>query len=487
MEVTLDSLTPSELEQLFTAACSLVKSDKSSINDSLHLRLYALYKQSHSATLSSERPAGLLNWTAKARWDERVKYKHLGAEESKKLYIQEVSRAQLGWHWTDSHVVLEKQVALDEDQLEREEDAHIEDDELFHMKEDKTGSREIQSSNPSLFGIVKAKTLSRRQRTNSIVKVNKRGLLYLFKEQLMGENWQLRTFELDGFATTLRCLRSEEMNEQGFEIKLCNHYEVRFVDIENNTCNSKHEIWILSRPSTDGHDDVSSSGDDSSDDSGNESTSSHLVLKLTSQAEIKLRHWYYLINNMCLKNEGLVEDFEKEDSPHERAEDEIKGSGGLRQRRNVGERGLLGKQDSKQELRTSAAKKLSLAAGSRRSKKYQLRNVHRDCSSSLLSSESKWQNYRGFLNLASILVFVLNFRLIIENLLQYGFRQWEAFKSNNSGIYKGYLHKNFGKTGWGSQIGNYIFWVSFCIVGQPMAVLLYYYDYSKQIASQEGR
>jgi diacylglycerol O-acyltransferase-1 len=33
----------------------------------------------------------------------------------------------------------------------------------------------------------------------------------------------------------------------------------------------------------------------------------------------------------------------------------------------------------------------------------------------------------------------------------------------------------------GSQIGNIIFWVSFCILGQPMVVLLYYYDYAQSI------
>lgn len=29
-----------------------------------------------------------------------------------------------------------------------------------------------------------------------------------------------------------------------------------------------------------------------------------------------------------------------------------------------------------------------------------------------------------------------------------------------------------------SSLGNYFFWLSFCIVGQPMSVLLYYYAYN---------
>lgn len=36
----------------------------------------------------------------------------------------------------------------------------------------------------------------------------------------------------------------------------------------------------------------------------------------------------------------------------------------------------------------------------------------------------------------------------------------------------------------GSSIGNIIFWISFCVVGQPMAVLLYTVDY--QYGKQHG-
>jgi len=40
---------------------------------------------------------------------------------------------------------------------------------------------------------------------------------------------------------------------------------------------------------------------------------------------------------------------------------------------------------------------------------------------SLLSSEAESPNYRGFLNLGAIILFVTNFRLIIENIVKYGF------------------------------------------------------------------
>lgn len=35
-----------------------------------------------------------------------------------------------------------------------------------------------------------------------------------------------------------------------------------------------------------------------------------------------------------------------------------------------------------------------------------------------------------------------------------------------------------------TQVGNYIFWATFCIVGQPAAILLYYYDYVEKIKAQ---
>jgi diacylglycerol O-acyltransferase-1 len=36
-----------------------------------------------------------------------------------------------------------------------------------------------------------------------------------------------------------------------------------------------------------------------------------------------------------------------------------------------------------------------------------------------------------------------------------------------------YLYRKFP----GSSVGNILFWVSFCVVGQPMAILLYTIDY----------
>ena len=37
----------------------------------------------------------------------------------------------------------------------------------------------------------------------------------------------------------------------------------------------------------------------------------------------------------------------------------------------------------------------------------------------------------------------------------------------------------------GSSIGNIIFWVSFCLVGQPMAILLYTLDYWQMTRGEE--
>ena len=41
-----------------------------------------------------------------------------------------------------------------------------------------------------------------------------------------------------------------------------------------------------------------------------------------------------------------------------------------------------------------------------------------------------------------------------------------------------YLDKLLSRDGHQTQIGNVIFWVSFCFVGQPLCLLLYFYDYS---------
>ena len=30
------------------------------------------------------------------------------------------------------------------------------------------------------------------------------------------------------------------------------------------------------------------------------------------------------------------------------------------------------------------------------------------------------------------------------------------------------------------HLGNMIFWISFCFVGQPIAIILYFHDYMKQ-------
>ena len=50
-----------------------------------------------------------------------------------------------------------------------------------------------------------------------------------------------------------------------------------------------------------------------------------------------------------------------------------------------------------------------------------LDNVHTKESVSILSTEAQSPNFRGFMNLGGIILIVANFRLIIENILKYGF------------------------------------------------------------------
>jgi diacylglycerol O-acyltransferase-1 len=39
----------------------------------------------------------------------------------------------------------------------------------------------------------------------------------------------------------------------------------------------------------------------------------------------------------------------------------------------------------------------------------------------------------------------------------------------------------FGKYFQGSVVGNLMFWITFCFVGQPIGILLYYFDYTSDI------
>ena len=49
-----------------------------------------------------------------------------------------------------------------------------------------------------------------------------------------------------------------------------------------------------------------------------------------------------------------------------------------------------------------------------------------------------------------------------------------------------YLTKNFDKMFDNPFIGNAFFWLVFCVIGQPMGVLMYYYDLSKSSHSTAG-
>jgi len=50
-----------------------------------------------------------------------------------------------------------------------------------------------------------------------------------------------------------------------------------------------------------------------------------------------------------------------------------------------------------------------------------------------------------------------------------------------------FFTKSLGKKmGEDSQVGNYFFWLAFCIFGQPMAIMMYYFDYYRQYSQQAG-
>ena len=45
------------------------------------------------------------------------------------------------------------------------------------------------------------------------------------------------------------------------------------------------------------------------------------------------------------------------------------------------------------------------------------------------------------------------------------------------------LRKKLNRDDW----GNYVFWITFCVVGQPVSVLMYYHDYVVKNSAQLQR
>ena len=56
------------------------------------------------------------------------------------------------------------------------------------------------------------------------------------------------------------------------------------------------------------------------------------------------------------------------------------------------------------------------------------RPMHQKAEASYFSEEAAHQNYRGFFNLAFIILIISNFRLIIDNFVRHGFVLWELLK-----------------------------------------------------------
>lgn len=42
------------------------------------------------------------------------------------------------------------------------------------------------------------------------------------------------------------------------------------------------------------------------------------------------------------------------------------------------------------------------------------------------------------------------------------------------------LERAAGQAYWWPVVGNVFFWVTFCVVGQPMSLLMYYYDIQRE-------
>jgi len=77
-------------------------------------------------------------------------------------------------------------------------------------------------------------------------------------------------------------------------------------------------------------------------------------------------------------------------------------------------------------------------------------------------------------------VFLLSaiFHEILVSVPFHMVRPW-SFLGMMGQIPLGELTKYWDKLRPGSSVGNVVFWITFCIVGQPMAILMYTLDYWK--------
>ena len=91
-------------------------------------------------------------------------------------------------------------------------------------------------------------------------------------------------------------------------------------------------------------------------------------------------------------------------------------------------------------------------------------------------------------NLAMVIVFAISgiFHEIIICLPFHMISYW-SFIGMMGQILLVWITKYFDRKFPGSLIGNLIFWITFCVVGQPMAILLYAIEYWKlSVESGDG-
>ena len=81
-------------EAEFNVAKEEVKTFKpsKSVPNERKLKLYGLFKQIEKGDVTEARPGGMMNFEAKAKWDEWNKYKGKSKEDCMKLYVAEFNK-----------------------------------------------------------------------------------------------------------------------------------------------------------------------------------------------------------------------------------------------------------------------------------------------------------------------------------------------------------------------------------------------------------
>ena len=65
---------------------------ESNTDNDVKLRFYGLYKQATLGDVKSERPSGILDWVAKAKWDAWNANRHMDPAKAKAEYVALLKR-----------------------------------------------------------------------------------------------------------------------------------------------------------------------------------------------------------------------------------------------------------------------------------------------------------------------------------------------------------------------------------------------------------